>query len=104
MISGSQAGVMKNYGGKKENKLIIDNGRHHSNMVQQPLETGTLPITPASDYHNTLFIDGFPKQENDLESDVEDCEVLDEDEEHISNYTNVNIGMPSRMTYDCLTE
>jgi len=36
-------------------------------------------------------------------NDVEDCEVQDEEEEHVSNYSNVNVGQPSRMTYEGLT-
>ena len=60
-------------------------------------------MTPASELHNNLLFGGDNSHQKIANiADIEDCEVLDEDEEHscYNNYTNINIGKPSRRLTD----
>lgn len=77
-------------------QLIVDNGSQ--DVITYMNHDSTLPASPESSENQK-----FKPVMIGNGSDVEDCEVRDEDEEHVSNYSNVNVGNPSRMTYEGLT-
>jgi len=81
-------------------QLIVDNS--NQNLIAYMNHDSTLPASPesSSENHQKFF---KPVIGGGGSDDVEDCEVRDEDEEHVSNYSNVNVGNPSRMTYEGLT-